>query len=127
MGSNSESGAVPDAGRTGGNRNLTTLPPVVYGDSTRQIFGTALLSVLLTRKRASFPVYVQVEANCTTYLGGTSALPPGTPRSSAQTVFVAPEVFLGPFASPISDGTCLAGGGLVQMPPTTPFTSRPTR
>ena len=90
--------------------NITTLLPVVHGESTRQILGTALLSVLLTHDRASFPVYLQVEANSTTYLGGTSALPPGTSRSPAQTVFVAPEVFLGPFESPISDGTRLAAG-----------------
>ena len=56
--------------------NVTTLLPVVHGDSTRQILGTALVSVLLTPLRFSLPVYVQVETNSTTYLGGTAALPP---------------------------------------------------
>jgi hypothetical protein len=90
--------------------DVTTLLPVVHGDSTRQILGTALVSVLLTPLRFSFPVYVQAEANSTTYLGGTAALPPGATGSPAETVFVAPEVFLGPFKSPISDGTRVAAG-----------------
>lgn len=90
--------------------NLTTLLPVVHGDSTRQILGTGLLSVLLTPLESTFPVYAQVEVNSTTYLGGTAALPPGATSSPAETVFVAPEVFLGPFASPISDGTRVAAG-----------------
>ena len=41
---------------------------------------------------------------------GTAALPPGAAGSPAETVFVAPEVFLGPFRSPISDGTRVAAG-----------------
>ncbi|MGD0674405.1 MAG: hypothetical protein ABSC94_03250 [Polyangiaceae bacterium] len=90
--------------------NVTTLLPVVHGASTRQILGTALVAVLLTPLRFSFPVYAQVEVNSTTYLGGTAALPPGAARSPAETVFVAPEVFLGPFKSPISDGTRIAAG-----------------
>lgn len=90
--------------------NVTTLLPVVHGDSTRQILGTGLVSVLLTPERFSFPTYAQVEANSTTYLGGTSALPAGATRSPAETVFVAPELFLGPFKSPISDGTRVAAG-----------------
>ena len=45
-----------------------------------------------------------------TYLGGTAALPPGATQSPAETVFIAPEVFLGPFKSPISDGTRIAAG-----------------
>ena len=90
--------------------NVTTLLPVAHGDSTRQILGTALVSVLLTPLRFSFPVYVQVETNSTTYLGGTAALPPGSTGSPAETVFIAPEVFLGPFESPISDGTRVAAG-----------------
>jgi hypothetical protein len=90
--------------------NFTTLLPIVHGDSTRQILGTGLVSVLLTPLRFAFPVYVQVEANSTTYLGGTSGLPPGTKSSPAETVFVGPEVFLGPFKSFISDGTRVALG-----------------
>jgi hypothetical protein len=90
--------------------NVTTSLPVVHGASTRQILGTGLVSVLLTPRRFSFPVYTQVEVNSTTYLGGTAALPPGATKSPAETVFVAPEVFLGPFKSPISDGTRVALG-----------------
>lgn len=90
--------------------NVTTLLPVVHGASTRQILGTGLLSVLLTPQQFSFPVYTQVEVNSTTYLGGTAALPPGATGSPAETVFIAPEVFLGPFKSPISDGTRIAAG-----------------
>lgn len=90
--------------------NVTTLLPVVHGASTRQVLGTGLVSVLLTPQHFSFPVYSQVEVNSTTYLGGTAALPPGATHSPAETVFVAPEVFLGPFESPISDGTRIAAG-----------------
>jgi hypothetical protein len=42
---------------------------------TPQILGTALASVLLTPLRFSFPIYVHVETNSTTYLGGTAMLP----------------------------------------------------
>jgi hypothetical protein len=90
--------------------DVTTLLPVVHGDSTRQILGDGLVSVLVTPRHFSFPVYAQVEVDTTTYLGGTAALPPGATTSPAETVFVAPEVFLGPFASPISDGTRVAAG-----------------
>jgi hypothetical protein len=90
--------------------NVTTLLPVVHGASTRQILGAGLVSVLLTPPRSSFPVYAQVEADSTTYLGGTAALPPGATSSPAETAFIAPEVFLGPFESPISDGTRVAVG-----------------
>jgi hypothetical protein len=90
--------------------DVTPLLPVVHGASTRQILATGLVSVLLTPQRFSFPVYTQVEVNSTTYLGGTAALPPGAVASPAQTVFIAPEVFLGPFESPISDGTRVALG-----------------
>jgi hypothetical protein len=37
-------------------------------------------------------------------------LPPGATRSPAEALFIAPEVFLGPFVSPISDGTPVAAG-----------------
>jgi hypothetical protein len=84
--------------------------PVVHGASSRQILGTGLIAVLLTPEHFSFPVYVQGEANSTTYLGGTAALPPGTMSSPAETLFIAPEVFLGPFVSPVSDGTRVAAG-----------------
>jgi hypothetical protein len=90
--------------------NVTTLLPVVHGASTRQILGTGLVSVMLTPQHFAFPVYTQVEANSTTYLDGTSALPPGATASPAETVFIAPEVFLGPFKTPINDGTRIAVG-----------------
>jgi hypothetical protein len=90
--------------------NITPLLPVVHGASTRQILGTGLVSVMLTPQHFSFPVYTQVEVNSTTYLDGTTALPPGAVRSPAETVFIAPEVFLGPFKSPINDGTRIALG-----------------
>ena len=90
--------------------NVTPLLPVVHGASTRQVLGTGLVAVLLTPQRFALPVYTQVEVNSTTYLGGTAALPPGATESPAETLFVAPEVFLGPFRSPISDGTRVALG-----------------
>jgi len=90
--------------------NITALLPVAHGDSTRQLLGTGLVAVLLTPLRSTFPVYLQVEVNNTTYLGGTAALPPGATKSPADTVFIAPEIFLGPFDSPISDGTRIALG-----------------
>jgi len=90
--------------------NITTLLPIVHGASTRQILGTGLISVLLTPRRFSFPVYTQLEVNSTTYLDGTAALPPDATASPAETVFIAPELFLGPFKSPISDGTRVAAG-----------------
>lgn len=90
--------------------NVTTLLPVVHGDSTRQILADGLVSVLVTPQHVSLPVYTQVEVDTTTYLGGTGGLPQGTTRSPAETVFIAPEVFLGPFVTPISDGTRIAAG-----------------
>jgi hypothetical protein len=90
--------------------NVTTLLPVVHGASTRQILGTGLVSVLLTPQHFAFPVYTQVEVNSTTYLDGTAALPPGSTSSPAETVFLAPELFFGPFDSKISDGTRIALG-----------------
>ena len=39
---------------------------------------------------------MQVEVDTTTYVDGTAALPPGQTRAPAETVFVAPELFLGP-------------------------------
>ncbi|HEY1811807.1 MAG TPA: hypothetical protein VGG74_05590, partial [Kofleriaceae bacterium] len=46
----------------------------------------------------------------TTYLDGTAALPAGATTSPAETVFIAPEIFVGPFKSPIDDGTRVALG-----------------
>jgi hypothetical protein len=90
--------------------NLTALLPVAHGQSARQIQGAGLVSLLVTPTAFAYPVYAQVEVDDTTYLGGTAALPPGATSSPAKTVFLAPEVFIGPFASPISDGTRVAAG-----------------
>lgn len=90
--------------------NATAMLPVVHGDSARQIATAALVSVLVTPLRFEYPLYLQVEANSNTYLGGTAALPPDATSSPAQTVFLAPEIFIGPFRTPISDGTRVAAG-----------------
>jgi len=90
--------------------NVTALVPIVHGASSRQLLGTAYVSVLLTPIHSSFPVYASVEVNSTTYLDGSTALPPGATKTPAETLFIAPEVFLGPFKSPINDGTRIAAG-----------------
>lgn len=90
--------------------NATGLLPIVHGASTRQILTTGLISVMVTPRELDYPIYAQVELNSTTYLNGTAALPPGATSSPAQTVFIAPEVFVGPFRSPIDEGTRLAAG-----------------
>lgn len=90
--------------------NLTALLPVAHGESTRQLLGTGLSSVLLTPARFDYPVYVQAELNATTYLHGTAALPAGAGSSPARTVFISPEIFVGPFHWRLNDGTRLAAG-----------------
>jgi hypothetical protein len=90
--------------------DVTAQLPVVHGASTRQVLGTGMVSVLLTPLKATYPVYAQVEVDSTTYLDGTAALPPGATGTPAQTVFVAPEIFIGPFKSPIDEGTRVAVG-----------------
>lgn len=90
--------------------NVTALVPIVHGASARQVLTTGMVSVLLAPLHSDLPVYAQVEVNSTTYLDGTAALPPGATTSPAETLFVTPEVFLGPFKSPINDGTRIAAG-----------------
>ncbi len=90
--------------------NITGLLPIVNGRSARQIAATGLVSVLLTPVRFDYPIYTQVEVNSTTYLDGSRALPPLTTSAPAETVFIAPEIFIGPFKSPVSDGTRIAAG-----------------
>lgn len=51
---------------------------------------------------SEFPVYAQAELNSTFYFAGSAG---GT-----HTVFLAPELFFGPFKTPISDGTRIAAG-----------------
>jgi hypothetical protein len=90
--------------------NVTALVPIVHGDSSRQVLETGYVSVLLTPMHSSPPVYASVELNNTTYLDGSDALPPGATKTPAETLFIAPEVFIGPFKSPIDNGTRIAAG-----------------
>ncbi len=90
--------------------NVTALIPLVHGASARQLLETAYASVLLTPIHSSFPVYASVELNSTTYLDGSIALPPGATKTPAEALFIAPEIFLGPFKSPIDRGTRIAAG-----------------
>ena len=76
--------------------NATALIPTVHGDSARQFLINGLVSTLVTPRHLRVPLYVQVEVDTTTYVDGTAALPPGQTRAPAETVFVAPELFLGP-------------------------------
>ncbi len=69
--------------------NVATLLPISNADAARQLLATGLFSVLLTPLRFAFPIYAQVECNATTYFAGASA--------TAETVFVAPEIYVGPF------------------------------
>ncbi len=85
--------------------NLTALIPTVHGDTARQFLINGLVSTLVTPRSFRVPTYVQVEINTTTYVDGTAALPPGQTRTPAETVFVAPEVFIGPV-----HGIRVAGG-----------------
>jgi hypothetical protein len=90
--------------------NVTALLPVVHGESRRQILGTALVSVLVVPVRLEVPVYLQAELCSTTSLGGASGSTPGATLSPAETVSIAPEIFIGPFKSPVNNGTRIAAG-----------------
>ncbi len=90
--------------------NLTALMPITNGQTSHPILATGLVAYLLTPQHFAVPVYVQAELNSTTYLGGTTGLPPNVTAGPAETVFLAPEVFLGPFKTPISKGTRVAAG-----------------
>lgn len=90
--------------------NLDASLPLVHGDSARLLGGTGLISVLATPASSRFPVYVQAETNATVYLDGSAALPPLATHTPALTVDLAPELLLGPFKTPISDGTRIAAG-----------------
>jgi hypothetical protein len=41
--------------------DATALLPIVHGDSTRQLLGTGMVSVLVSPQHASYPVYVDVD------------------------------------------------------------------
>src|SRR6185437_6953943 len=90
--------------------NMTALFPTEHSSSAKQLLLDGLISYLTTPVEAQFPIYVQTELNATFYYSGTLALPPNATASPVQTVFLAPEIFLGPFGTPISDGTRVAGG-----------------
>lgn len=82
--------------------NLTQLTPVEHAQTAKQLSADGLISFLTTPLSSSFPVYVQGELDSTRYF-------------PAQTVFAAPELFIGPFKSPISDGTRLAAGTFFEL------------
>jgi hypothetical protein len=90
--------------------NVTVQLPFSHGDTARQFLATGLVSVLLTPRKFDLPIYVQCEVNSTTYFAGTSGFPGGATQAPVETLFVAPEIFLGPFKTPISDGTRVAAG-----------------
>ena len=90
--------------------NATALLPIVHGESTRQILTTGMASVLVTPLDFDYPVYAQVEVDSTTYLDGSANLPPGATRSPAESLFIAPEIFVGPFKTPIDEGVRVAAG-----------------
>ena len=62
----------------------------------RQFPISGLVSVLVSPLRFRAPIYVQCEVDTTTYVDGTAGLPPLATRTPAETVFIAPEVFVGP-------------------------------
>ncbi len=90
--------------------NVTMLEPVVHGDSPKQVLLDGLVSYLTTRMDSSFPVYVQGEIDSTRYFSGVRNLPGMATSAPLQTVSVAPELFLGPFKTPVNDGTRVALG-----------------
>ena len=90
--------------------DVTTLFPISNPESARQVMGAGLVSVLLTPQHCDFPVYAQVEVDGTLFYAGSLGLPSGATNAPAGTTFVAPEIFLGPFKTPISDGTRVAAG-----------------
>jgi hypothetical protein len=85
--------------------NVTALIPIMHGDTARQFLINGLLSALVTPRRSRVPLYVQVEVDTATYVDGTGGLPPMQTSSPAETVFVAPELFVGPV-----HGVRVAGG-----------------
>jgi hypothetical protein len=90
--------------------NLTGLQPLVHDATARQILSTGMVSVLLTPRAFDYPTYAQVEVNSTTYVHGTGALPAGATSTPAETLFIAPEIFVGPFSTPIDEGVRVAAG-----------------
>ncbi|MFI5288284.1 MAG: hypothetical protein ACHQ17_01475, partial [Polyangia bacterium] len=85
--------------------NATALIPIVHGETARQLLFDGMVATLLTSVSFFLPIYLQCEVDTTTYLDGTLALPPGATSTPAETVFIAPEVFIGPIK-----GLRFAGG-----------------
>ena len=90
--------------------NATALFPVEHDENARQLLLNGLVSYLTTPLDARYPLYVQTEIDSTRYLNGSQGLPVGATASPAQTVFIAPEIFLGPFKTAVDDGTRIAAG-----------------
>lgn len=100
--------------------NVTALIPVIERDFSEQIQFTGFAAVLLSPIGSDVPLYVQVETNGSTFLGGTSATPAAgggasAVLSSSETIFLAPEVSVGPFSTPIGKGLTLIGGVFVNL------------
>lgn len=95
--------------------NATALYPIEHDATAKEILMNGMVSYLLTKPGNDFPIYAQTEIDSTFYLSGTSGLPPAASAAPAQTVFVAPEIFVGPFRSVISEGTRVAAGILFNL------------
>ncbi len=76
--------------------DATALVPTLHGDTARQLLIDGLVSTLVTPRRFAVPIYLQVEIDSTTYVAGSAGLPSTQPSSPAETVYVAPELFIGP-------------------------------
>ena len=76
--------------------DVTALVPTIHGETARQFLTDGLVSLLVTPRRFAVPLYVQAEVDATTYVDGSAALPPTQTTTPAETVFVAPELFVGP-------------------------------
>jgi hypothetical protein len=95
--------------------NGTALFPIEHKSTAEEILINGMVSYLTTKPDASFPVYIQTEIDTTFYISGTSGLPPQASAAPDRTVFLAPEIFLGPFQSTISDGTRIAAGVFFEL------------
>ena len=77
--------------------DVTGLVPIAHDTSSKQLLGTGMVAVMVTPQHADYPVYAQVEVDSTT-------------TSANEALYIAPEVFVGPFKTPIDDGVRLAAG-----------------
>lgn len=90
--------------------NGTALFPIEHTDTAKQFLLNGLISYLTTPVDSKFPIYIQTELDSTFFVSGTQGLPQGMTTSPAQTFFIAPEIYFGPFKCSISDGTRIAAG-----------------